>query len=294
MNKVGAGVTTAALCAERDQTMKAFRDLSLTTRQLLPEMRRILGGGSQQPGNQILHRSQASHDLFVLAVNKAQQSSGILEPRHLLLTLLEKPTAVMQRVMRRPQQEKGATGAQPPAPGATPMLDRYGINLSEPGKKGETPLPPECAPQVLVLGLALQASDPSPLLLVCEQQVPVVPIVVSASQGASPGMVTMLAIDWDAVRRDAPKAVATSVQSILSEAAPKKATLFFECTRRARAELEELLQALVSTADELPRIVVAVSDQAYAAAAKLDRELDGLFRVIWMHKLSGAALPDRV
>jgi hypothetical protein len=295
MNKVGAGVTTAALCAERDQAMKVFRDLYLTTRQLLPEMRRTLGGGSYQAGNQILHRSQASHDLFVVAVGKAEQSSGVLEPRHLLLTLLEKPTAVMQRVMRQPQPGEAAAKAQPPAPGASPMLDRYGMNLSELAKKAGTPLPSECAPQVVVLSLALRANDPAPLLLVCEQQVPVVLILESVCQGASTGL-PMFKIDWDAVRRDAPKgpAIAMLIQSMLSEAATKKTALFFELTRLAWAELAVLLQAPAWTDGDLPRVVVAVNAQEYTTAEKSDQDLAGLFRVIWLHQLRGAALPDRI
>ena len=296
MNKVGAGAKTAALCAERDQTMKVFRDLSLTTRQLLPEMRRMLGGGSQQPGNQILHRSQASHDLFVLAVNKAQQSSASWSPGISSSAAGEAHGRHAAGHATAAARGGGMQKRSPRAPAATPMLDRYGITPSELAKKGESTLPPECAPQVLVLGLALQASDPSPLLLVCEQQVPVVPIVASASQGLR------------RVRSRCLQSTGTPFAGMLPTA-PQFPPWFSRCCRRRhrrrrlcssnaprrpRAELEELLQALVSTADETPRILVAVSDQAYGAAAELDAELDGLFRVIWMHQLSGAALPDRV
>jgi len=282
-----------ALVAERDKIRATLKERALPSTRVRHQLRRLLGQGDHQNAGGVLHRSDASRQLFERAARTAQQSRSALDCQHVLHVLLDGPTPAMVQVLG----DAGAKALPAELPARKQALDRGAQDILQLADGGRFDPPAVCAPQVQVLSQALQSSDPAPILLICAPRVGLLPVVECAAQQAR-SQRYVARVDLAAVLEDAEdgKMPRGQIADLLTEAAGiENLLLFFDVTTQKPERASLLLSALKpSLGDPRPRLAVAVSTEVYHKIVENDPSLDGVFRVIWLHELTDAALPDEL
>lgn len=281
----------ADLTLERDQLRAILKENSLANAHLRHDLRRVMGQGNCKPTGEPLHRSDASRQLFELAVRRMQPSQGFLDAPTLLKTILDYPTPAM----RQAWGERAAKKSSRPAIPAPPQQEPYAQAFAQLGQAGKFAVPEACAPQVLVLALVLRSAGPTPGLLICAPSVPVLSILGCASQSA-PEPVSLFNIDYTAMLQAAPDLFLDQMDSLLNDAGgAEKRILFFDATGQKMETIQLLLRALKpGLASSDLRLLVALSEDDYVPAIESAPDLEGVFRTIWLHDLSQVKVPDEL
>jgi len=279
-----------ALVTERDKVQAILKDHSLSSARVRHDLRRLMGRGSHEHTGGSIHRSDASRQLFEQATRLARQDKSQLEPRHLLQVLLDSPTPLMAKAMGG-MERQATTPVEPEAP--SPLVDRYVQDIAQLAGDGGFDVPAVCAPQVQVLKWAIQSADPSPILLVCEPRVNVLPLVGCATQESS-GQRRIARCDHAAMRKSAvdKDAFAGQLSELLANVADAKLALFLDATKQAVEDVAHLLSVLKPAVDGGPRIILAVSEDVYSTTIEPDPELDRVFHAIWLHELHDVRLVE--
>ncbi len=278
------------LITERDSVRTTLEKRSLPTTRVRHRLRQALGRGNYRHEGEAVHRSTASRELFNRAAKVARKDKGTLESDHLLRVLLEEPTPAMAEVM----EDVGVKTPSAEPPAETPLLSRYAQDLLEVAKARRFRVPQARLPQVQVLTLALQSTDPAPILLICAPQVDAAPIVGCAAQELK-GQKRIAGVDHVTMLREAEDVgtFANQMADLLAESADtENLVLFTDAVEQGMEGVSPLLSALKpALTDPTPRLVVAVSAEIYHDVVEPDLTLGGVFQTIWLHELAEGEVP---
>jgi len=126
-------------------------------------LRSRLGMGSRPYRGGVVHRSQASKDIFEAAARFAhERGADFVCASHLLEALLARPTQVMAEVLA---DAISPTGPRRPR---TPLLDKLGRDLTRLAAEGNLPPNPERKAEATALTQILASADKRAVLLVTE------------------------------------------------------------------------------------------------------------------------------
>ena len=148
------------LVLEIGNVQKELQSRTIDSTHVRRELRTRLGAGKQPFTGGQLHRSQGARDMFDVAARLADDAqSEALATEHLLQSILQSPTPVMQEVLGE------ALGPKVPEPVETPLLDEHGQDLVRMAAEGTSPKAdrgPECN---MLLRLLADASRRSVVLV---------------------------------------------------------------------------------------------------------------------------------
>lgn len=289
----------ADLAAERDNIQAAVLNLPKTSQSLRHEIRRLLKRGEFQYEGGVLHRSEASRQLFERAAQLARQDQGLLKTEHLLLALLDRPTEAMGQALGEFAKPPEWLGELPePEPEEQPEGQElpWATNLQELASTGAFAISEVSAPQIRVLAWAMQDGGSLPILLICDAQVQAAPLLWHASQEmeTSPSLYLidqrgmLLALDEE-------EQLASGLADILAQADKHDRNwLVFEATER-NEEAEALLVHLKPLlARRIYRLILALSAACYHHLEETEQDLESCFRPLWLHDLENIEVPQQL
>ncbi len=288
-----------SVCRERDDLALKFNDLPGSTTDLRHALRKETEHGTHKLEGNLIHRSDASRKVFEQAIQIANDEDVPVAPTHLLQVLMESPTPAMKKVLKLesdlPQwladldqeEEKAVETRQYPS-WIQPLQDLA-------PKRGFS-APSTSQPQIKVIAAALTASNPSPLLLICEANVEPLPLVGKAQADDQ----TLLRFDHEKVldrigKKEEKESIGVEIARSLDEfwRQDKTAWIFCDLTQDTESE-DSLLDCLTPLLSKEPRLVVAVTDKTYKKRVRTNQAAEASFRPIWLHDLSNVRKVSRI
>ena len=276
------------LVVERDIVKDILEKRSLPTKRTRRQLRRVLGRGSYQHEDKVIHRSQASREFFDRAANAARKGEGILNSECLLQVLVENPTSTIAGVM----QDVGMKAPTATGSTETPKLSRYLIDILKAAPASGYKVPAFCQPQVQVLARDLQSGQAAPILLRCAPRVHVESIVGCVAQDLE-DRIRIAEIDYLMMLgegEDKEEFVARMAYLLAESAGTENLVLFADAREQEGKHASLLMSALEpALTNPVTRLVIAVRD-----LVELDPAMGGVLRTIWFHELDGEEVPTEL
>ncbi len=285
------------LAAEVHAIRQELTGRSIDSKQARRRLRAELGRGDARHVRPPLHRSQASRRVFDTASRLAEEAgSDTLKVEHLLEALLMSPTPVVEKVFGDALRTKTWK------PGETPLLDRYGQDLTEMAAKGELPEVSGRRAESKVLIQALSQGNRCGALLVSDNDGDTRLVVMAAARTiAGPDVPTGLKgnriLDVTGLKPSGTgdAEALDRLGSILAEAARAPQVILWVPALEAPGgdqagrQWAGLLRATLTEGQV--RCICRVSPEAYAQAVKKSAVWKRLAQVIWLHERSDSEIP---
>lgn len=146
LGQEGSGLSSQdffALQKEYDRLQALMKKLNLDMTQLRRRMRKILGIGDYKHSEKVIHRSDSCKKVFARAC-ELPSSSEAVSALHLLAALMEHPgDRILQALdldengLTAMRKELASVSPEQGAESATPLLDRYGRDLTQAARNGK-------------------------------------------------------------------------------------------------------------------------------------------------------------
>lgn len=160
---VNGAVVARELAVEVNAVKEELDSRSVDSKAKRRELRTRIGKGDSKYDGGLMHRSQASRELFDAASKFADdEKADTLLARHLIETLLASPTAAMTAVLGESIQRKRVR------PSKTPVLDEYGRDLTAKAAEGRLTTVPGRSAEIKALHQILSQKKLRSVLLVDE------------------------------------------------------------------------------------------------------------------------------
>ncbi|MFZ5903259.1 MAG: hypothetical protein ACOYZ8_06895 [Chloroflexota bacterium] len=278
------------LIAERDQLRSELKQSNLQT-DIRKQIRSRLGQGSYQAKpDEILHRAEASRQLFAKAAERKRNdttAAGRIDTVSLLQVLLEHPTRNMVEVLGVPSIRAVVASHEK----VDSVLNKYAQELSP----SQTAIGKKSISQVQVMAWAIQSLAKHPLMLICESGVDTKPLIWAALQKQhTPPKILSVDLEQASQQAKSDERFLSQVTGILEEISDKPETsLLLDAVK-----LADIANPLDSIQSSLSKksigLIVMVNPQAYAKAKEKSSSIDNPYRIIWLHDLERATLPAKV
>lgn len=263
-------------------------------------LRERLGTGSSPYKGGVIHRSSRSKRMFEEATKLAEDSrEQTLTARHLLVALLTSPTEAIAEVLGN------AVGPSAAKPSDTPVLNELGQDLVRMAAEGRLPDAPECEVQSKALLQTLLQADRRSVLLVCESDAAVRPVLAAAAHAVAArklGQATAgkRIIDMTAAepRGENAKQAIERLVSVVNEAAKAEEVILFlpaiESPAAGDDEIDwaELLKGLLSRRPV--QCICRVSPKVFRGHMEKDAAWRRLARPMWVHEGLKGDVPNEL
>jgi ATP-dependent Clp protease ATP-binding subunit ClpC len=285
------------VAAEVQVVRRELATRGIDSTQARRRLRAELGRGACENVPRPMHRSEATRKIFDEAAKLAHaERSPVITVLHLLIALLANPTTAMVKVLGGGAFQKGA------GQGKSPLLDRYGKDLTLLAKEGKLQDVQGREADTKALLWFLASTGRSAALLITDLHEVARDVVIAAAAAISGGKAEAGLKDYrildisDTCQPDTPGGLA-NLQAMLEEAAASSNIVLFVPAVDAHAERKpnervNLLRAGIEK--RRAKIICRASAEAYSALLAPDTAWRRLTQPIWLRERVDDTMPQEL